>query len=238
MSTVVRNRFYPMIALALSLFVIVAFSRTYYLRFLTDLPPLRTLVHTHGLVFTAWLAVFVAQTRLVAAHRVDLHRKLGILAVVVAALVVIVGATTAIANSALPRVRPSGLTPAQFTIVGLTSIGLFAAFVTLGIAFRRRADLHKRFMVLAMISVLSPAVSRVLTQLGLREFSSYLVPLGAVVFVVWCLVHDWRHHRIVHPVFAIGGVAIVASWPLRLMVGRTEWWTAIGESLARVGAGL
>ena len=35
------------------------------------------LVHLHGLVFTAWLALFIAQTRLIAAHRVDLHMKLG-----------------------------------------------------------------------------------------------------------------------------------------------------------------
>jgi hypothetical protein len=46
---------------------------TYYFRFLTDLPPLTTLVQLHGAVFTAWLLVFVAQTRLVAARRVDLH---------------------------------------------------------------------------------------------------------------------------------------------------------------------
>ncbi len=80
MSAVVRPAFYRHMAIALSLFVIVGFSRTYYLRFLTDLPPLTTLVHLHSLVFTAWLLVFIAQTRLVAAQRVDLHMKLGIAA--------------------------------------------------------------------------------------------------------------------------------------------------------------
>jgi hypothetical protein len=238
MAAVVRNRFYPQVALALALFIIVGFSRTYYLRFLSDLPPLRSLVQLHGAVFTAWLLLFVVQTRLVAAHRVDLHRKLGIAAVALALLVVVVGAATSISNTAIPRVRPNGLTPAQFSIVGFTSIGLFAVFIALGIAFRRRAALHKRFMVLAMISVLSPPASRLLTLFGLRQYSSQLIPLAAAAFVVWCLVHDWRRHRIVHPAFAIGGVLVVASWPLRLMAGRSEWYQPIAEWAARVGAGM
>src|SRR5215216_4657027 len=89
MSAIPRPAFYRHMAIALSLFVIIGFSRTYYLRFLTDLPPLETLVHWHSLVFSAWLLVFVAQTRLVAARRVDLHMKLGIAAVALAAVIVV-----------------------------------------------------------------------------------------------------------------------------------------------------
>ena len=88
MAAVTRSRFYPMIAFALAAFVIVGFSRTYYLRFLYDLPPMTLLVHLHGLVFTAWMALFVVQTRFVAANRVDLHMKLGIAGVVLAGLIV------------------------------------------------------------------------------------------------------------------------------------------------------
>jgi hypothetical protein len=34
-------------------------------------------------------------------------------------------------------------------------------------------------------------------------------------------------------VYAIGGCVIVASWPLRVMVGHTDWYFPIGESVAR-----
>jgi hypothetical protein len=199
---------------------------------------MRTLVHLHGLVFTAWLAVFVAQTRLVAAHRVDLHRKLGVVAVVVAVAVVVIGVLTAFTNSAIPRFRPTGLTPAAATIVPLTSISLFAIFVALGVAFRKRAAIHKRLMVLAMIAVITPAASRIMTLVGLREYSPYLIPIFTTLFVSWCIVHDWRHHRAVHPAFAIGGVLIVASWPLRLMIGHSDWWQPIALSIERIGANL
>ena len=238
MSAVVRPAFYRHFAIALSLFVIVGFSRTYYLRFLSDLPPLETLVHLHGLVFSAWLLVFIAQTRLVAARRVDLHMTLGIAAMALAVVIVVVSFATTAVKATIPRVHPSGLTPSQFTIVGIASLLLFVVFLALGVAFRRRAAYHKRFMVLSMIAVISPAASRIVTQLGLREHWTYLVPIIPALFVAWCLAYDWRRQHTVHPVYAIGGAALIAAWPLRLMVGRSEWYQPIGEWIAKVGAGL
>src|SRR5690349_14965526 len=197
MSTVVRPAFYRHMAIALALFVIVGFSRTYYLRFLTDLPPLETLVHLHGIAFTAWLLVFVAQTRLVAAQRIDLHMKLGLAAVALAIVVIAIGFATTAVKATMPRIHPSGLTPPQFTAVGMMSLALFGGFFALGIAFRRRAEYHKRLMVLAMIGILTPAASRILTLLGLREHWTYLVPILPALFVLGCLAYDWRKQRIV-----------------------------------------
>ena len=238
MSAVPRPAFYRQMAIALSLFVIIGFSRTYYLRFLTDLPPLDTLVHWHSIVFSAWLVVFIVQTRLVAAHRVDLHMKLGIASLALALVVVGLGFATAAVKATIPRVHPSGLTPPQFTIVGIMSLVMFAVFLALGIAFRRRAAFHKRFMVLAMIAVVSAAASRIVTQLGLREHWTYLVPIFPALFVVCCLAYDWSKQRVVHPAYAIGGAALIASWPLRLMIGHSDWYQPVGEWIARVGVAI
>jgi len=235
MATVVRPDFYRHIAIALALFTIIGFSRTYYLRFLSGLPPLETLVHLHGAVFTAWFAVFVAQTRLVAANRVDLHMKLGVAAVALAVIIVVVGIATTAVRATMPRIHPSGLAPAQFTIVGIMSLGMFSAFLALAIAFRRRAALHKRYMVLAMIAVLTPVSSRILTLLGLRDFWVWLVPVLPALFVAWCLLSDWRRQRIVHPVYAIGGAVLVIAWPLRLAIGRSEWYQPVGDWMVRLG---
>jgi hypothetical protein len=238
MSAVVRPAFYRHMAIALSLFVIIGFSRTYYLRFLTDLPPLQTLVHWHSVVFSAWLLVFIAQTRLVAARRVDLHMKMGIAAVALAVVVVLTSFATTAVKATIPLIHSSGLTPPQFTIVGIMSLVLFAGFLALGIVYRRRSDYHKRFMILAMIGVLSPAASRIVMQLGLREHWTYLVPIIPALFVACCLAYDWRKQRIVHPVYAIGGATLIASWPLRILIGRSEWYQPVGEWIARLGAGM
>lgn len=238
MAFVVRNRFYQQIAVVLTLFIVVGFLRTYYLRFLSDLPPLVTLVQLHGIVFTGWLVLFVVQTQLIAAHRVDLHRRLGILGAVLAVCIVVIGVATAFHTAAVPRVRASGLTPTQFVPTPLGSILLFALFVGLGLALRRRAAAHKRFMVLAMIAVLGPAVGRLLGLIAAGQYAYIAQPAVAAAFVTWCLIYDWRHNRVVHPVFAVGGLVIVASTPLKVMLGRSEWWQPVGEWIAKVGAGL
>src|SRR5438128_658045 len=106
MSAIPRPAFYRQMAIALSLFVFIGFSQTYYLRFLSDLPPLDTLVHLHSVVFTAWLLVFIVQTRLVAAHRVDLHMKLGIAALALAVLIVLISFATTAVKATIPRIHP------------------------------------------------------------------------------------------------------------------------------------
>lgn len=237
MVAVNRSPFYPWIAVALSLVVILGFSRTYYLRFLSDLPPMTMLVHLHGIVFTAWLALFIAQTRLVAANRVDLHMKLGIAGVLLAVFITAVSLATVVVLAGTPRVRATGLTNAQHTLVGLVSIGMYAGFVALGIATRRRSGLHKRYMVLAMIAILSPATARIMIGLGVPQYGKYFVPGMAAAFVIACLVYDWRRYRVVHPAYVIGGAVIVASWPWRYMAARQEWYQPIGEWIARWGAG-
>jgi hypothetical protein len=234
MSAVTRSRFYLLISIALAVFVVVGFSRTYYLKVFTQPLPLTPLLHVHAAVFSAWLALFVAQVWLVAAHRADLHRRLGIASAIFAAFVFIIGVLSVFQTTISNHVSPSGLAPPQFSIIGFTSIGLFGVFIALGIAYRKRPALHRRFMVLGMIASISPASARVLRLLDVQAHRDVLIPLCAALFVAACLVHDWRKYRVVHPVYAIGGLIIAASWPIRNIVGHSDWYFPIGEGVARV----
>jgi hypothetical protein len=216
MSAVLRPRFYLLVTFALAAFVIVGFSKSYYLK-----------------IFSG-LGLFIAQAWLVAAQRVDLHRKLGIVSAIFAALVFAVGVLTVFQTAISNHVSPSGLKPPQFSIIGFTSIGLFGAFIALGIAFRRKPGLHRRFMILGFIASISPATARVLRLLDLQPYRDALIPLCAAMFITACLVHDWRKYRVVHPVYWVGGLVIVASWPLRLMIGRSDWYFPVGEEVARI----
>lgn len=230
-----RPRFYTLLATILVAFVVIGFARTYYLRFLSDRPPLHWILHLHALVFTAWLALFIAQTRLVAARRVDWHMRLGIGGVVLAGVVVATGLAAMLVSAATPRITQLGLTTAQASIVPILSIAPFAILVTAGVVWRHRTSLHKRLMLLAMISVLGPPTVRFIVMLGGRPYL-LMIQMGVVaLFVSACLVYDWRKHRIVHPVFAIGGVVLVLLWPARYFIARSEAWRPIGEWLAEAG---
>jgi hypothetical protein len=227
MAAIVRSRFYPLVGIALVVLTVAGFARTYYLRFLYDLPPLKMLVHLHGLVFTAWLALFVTQTRLIARHNYGLHQKLGIVGAVLAVGVVTIGIVTALVGAPDPRMRPMGFTGLQFLIFPLAGITFFGICVGAAIALRRRSALHKRLMLLGMIAVLGPGVARLIRLMGLGE--SFLVIQTSVVFVfvAWALLHDWFRNRIVHPVFAVGGLLLVLSWPIRAAVAGTDTWVAL-----------
>ena len=144
MAAVVRNRFYAGAAIALALLVLLAFARTYYLRHWFVVPPINTLLHLHSIAFTAWFALFVIQTRLIAKHNYRAHMQLGIAGVVLAALVVVFGVATAVESAGAPRVRGGGMNSQQFVFVPLFAITAFAVLVGAAVAFRKRAQLHKR----------------------------------------------------------------------------------------------
>jgi hypothetical protein len=134
-----------------------------------------------------------------------------------------------------PRMTQLGVTSAQASIVPILSILPFAILVTAGVAWRRRASLHKRFMLLAMISVIVPPTARIIVTLGARPHA-LLIQMGVIaVFVAACLVYDWRRNRLVHPIFAIGGIVLVLLWPARAAIARIEAWRPVGDWIAQIG---
>ena len=193
------------------------------------------MLHLHGIVSTLWIVLFVTQTRLIAARRVNLHMKLGIAGLVLAIAAIVVGVMTTALTAAIPHIRPSGLTSSQFTAIPLTSLVLFGAFIGLALVLRRRSDFHKRFMLLAMISVLGPGVGRIIQLLGIAPVGFYVQTGVVLVLVGWCLAHDWRQQRLMHPVFAYGGALLIASWPLRMALARSEIWMPVADSMHRLG---
>lgn len=232
MATVVHNRFYAVFATALAVFVLVAFARTYYLRYWFDVPPITVLVHLHSVVFTAWVALFVIQTRLIAAQNYRTHMQLGVLGIFLAALVVIFGYATAIASASAPRTRPMGMNSQQFVLVPLVAITSFAILVTAAVLLRKRAQLHKRLMTLAMIAVLGPAIARLIFVTNSGKYFAAIQFTVHAAFLCWCLIADWRKYRIVHPVYSIGGAILLISLPLRVLVAQTPQWESVGRWLA------
>ena len=216
-----RRRFYTGISLAIAITVFAGFAPTYYLRLHYQTTPLRGLLHLHGVVFTAWILLLLAQSTLVAAGRVALHRRLGVAGAVLAGLLVVVGATTAIANASAGR-SPPGVPPLSFLAVPFFDMVMFTGLAGTGLWQRRRADTHKRLMTLATIALLGAPIARL-------PFGAAVVGLPGVfaladLFIVACIVYDLATLRRVHPATLWGGLAIVISQPLRLAISGTALW--------------
>src|SRR5579862_9573982 len=57
--------------------VLVGFAKNFYLRAWLGTRPLIVTAWVHGIVMTAWLALFAGQVSLIGRNRADLHRRLG-----------------------------------------------------------------------------------------------------------------------------------------------------------------
>ncbi len=75
-------------AIAIAAIMFAGFARNYYLRAWIGTRVITFMVHVHGFVMTAWVVMFVTQTLLIAKHRIDLHRKLGMDACVSSCVIV------------------------------------------------------------------------------------------------------------------------------------------------------
>jgi len=229
---IARSRFPSIIVAALTALTVVAFARTYYLRFLFDLPPLNRAGHIHGLISTLWLVLHYTQARLIAAHRIALHKRLGIVTACVGLLLVVHGFGMVIDGVVAGR-APPGRDPLQFLAVPIGSLVLFSLFLGSALTLRKRREWHKRLMLLATFTLLLPAAGRIDTLI--------MVPLGlpravlgfwlTFAFVAWAWMHDWRKLGRVHAAYIIGGILLLASIPARRQFGMSEAWIPIANWL-------
>ncbi|HEX6407008.1 MAG TPA: hypothetical protein VFZ90_07440 [Gemmatimonadales bacterium] len=226
------RRFYVGMAIAIAITVFAGFSRSYFLKAWYGTPELSRLLHVHGLVFTTWVLFFLAQTTLVASGKTYLHRRMGIGGAVLAALVLIVGTTVAIMRVKSGKASPIPGVPAlAFLAIPLFDMIVFAILVGTALYFRRRLEAHKRLMTLAMISLLAAPIARLhfpLLPPGPPTFFGL-----ADLFIVALLVYDLVTRRKVHPATVWGGLLVVASQPLRLVIAGTPAWMAFAGWLTR-----
>ncbi|MGC6330619.1 hypothetical protein [Rhizorhabdus sp. FW153] len=222
-------------AIAMAASIVIGFLPSYYLRGVIDpghpIPSLTPLVHLHGLIFTAWMLLYVTQVLLVSADRRDLHRRLGM------ATVGLLPAMIAIALvSALYQVgRASGppiVSPLSWLAIPLISVPVFAGLIGAGLARRWDSASHKRYMFLAMIEMTSPGFGRwpwpafVPGPVVIFGFSD----LFLMALIGW----DLKQRGSIHRATLIGGGIMVGSQVARFAVWQTEPWLAF----ARWAAGL
>ena len=220
------RHFYTGMAVAIALTTLAGFGPTFYLARLYEAPPLPLLLALHGTLFTGWILLLLTQASLVAARRLDWHRRLGVAGIVLAATMLPVGTLAAIA-SARRGLAPAGLDPLTFMAVPIAALALFAVFFGAAIACRRRPELHKRLVLLATISILTPAIAR----FGFVDHRP-VIALGLTnLFVVAAILYDWRSRGRVAPVYLWGGLALVLSAPLRILIGKTSAWHALAGYL-------
>lgn len=235
-----ERRFYSRMALFLVALAFVGFAPSFYLRDVVPSyprpnPSLPPSVLLHGLLFTLWMLVFVAQTQLVAAGRRDIHMKLGaasmVLAISMLPVMYLIGVWQVARNNV-----PPFTTPLDWTSLPLFAMPAFAILVWLGWKRRREAQWHKRLMLgAAMVVVLGPSFGR-LPLIPPSKIGFAIQMALTLLFFLPLFIWDKRTQEHTHPAtkIAFGAYAFSMLIPVALIV--TGAWAPIAAQFPGVGS--
>lgn len=160
---------------------IIGFAKTFFYPLITGTFTAHPLVYVHGLFLFAWVAFFVVQSRLVHRKKLRLHKKMGWAGGAIASGVVL--STLTVATLASRRTAASGM-PVQANgelLVIMIEMAMFSALIASALLVRKRPEIHKRLMLLALIGSLGPAWFR---------FRHYFPEVGNPLFFYSVLLAD------------------------------------------------
>lgn len=211
-------------------------------------------VHFHAVSMTSWLLLLLAQSTLAYKHRLDIHRRLGMLSVILAPCIFVsmygmdlYGLETfametnvlAMSETAPERVAQVQRYIASILLIHGSSYLLFPLFYIWAFLVRRKDnETHKRLMILATLVLMIPGLGRLLsvtnvlpdfgmTLLDARHFYLSLLLLPA-------LGYDMLKRGMLHRSYVIG-LALLGSWMIAARVLWTSpWWLQAAPNLLGV----
>jgi hypothetical protein len=199
----------------------VGFARTYYLAGMFHAPLPSLIIHLHGAAFSCWILLLVTQTSLVAAGRVDIHRRLGIAGFLLACLMVILGVLAA-TDSLVRQAGPPGRDPKFFYIIPLTDMLIFAALVFFAFRARSNPPAHKRLILVATVALM---IHRNAIRAAVLSY----------VFLLILAAYDFWSTRKIHRATLWAGAFLIFVQQIRIPIGKTAAWHAFASWAQSLG---
>ncbi len=185
-----------------------------FARYLGETPAPPLILHFHGAVYVAWLALVTTQVLLVEGGKVRLHRTLGWWLAGLSAVMVPLGLVAALVDKARVFGRPDA--DLQFLSLEFEEMFAFSTFMITGVLWRKHAAAHKRLMILTAVSISDAGFAR-LWQSTIKvappgPFGWWLqyfwgIALMLVAMAAWDL---WRRRRI-HPAVLFGAAVLLGG---------------------------
>jgi len=211
-------------------------------------PPFPLVMHMHAVLMGSFLLLLLAQTWLMATGRCEYHMRLGLLAMVLAPALVLVGfilvptvyhetwnALQSAPQEAREKLQAEISRKDNIMLIQLRIGVLFPLFLVLGLRARgRNAGLHKRMMILATAMALPAAINRI----GWLPNTLPASPMGADLYVLLTVspmfLWDVFRNRNIHTAYWIWlgvnlpfAVALYGLW-------NKPWWHATAHQLMGV----
>lgn len=161
----------------------------------------------HGIVYFAWFVLFAVQSNLIALKKSATHKKLGYFSLILLAALIISGMQ--ILYGAMSSYDPNWDAGFLYSRINLIwgVLHTFISFIILcglGLLYRKQMHLHKRFMLMAALTMIPASVTRI-AFLGIIPIDGTLLTL-LTTYILWLtpVVMDRLIFKAVHPVFKWG----------------------------------
>ena len=214
------NVFFLAMAFVILVSVVIGFSQTY---FAAPLPNL--IVKIHAAVFALWILLLIVQTSLISAHRVELHRRLGLLGFGLSCLVVIFGVLVATENLVMnyPETMDRQVSMRAFYAITLSDMFMFSVLIYF--AYRKRFDpaAHKRLVLIATFALLDAAFDR--WPIHVTWWDDRATPLLCVYpLLLLLMVYDRWSVKRVQPATVWATLFLIVVQQGRDALGHTGFW--------------
>jgi hypothetical protein len=208
--------------LLIPLFAVWGFWITYFDRPSEEIHPYETI---HGIAMFGWCLMLIVQSFLIRTNRRDIHRQVGKVSYLLVPLIIV--SVPLLANYKL-NVR--GLTDDGLYILSLQAFLLIQFVVPYALAMknRKRSDVHARWMICTVMSLLDPIFARVIFfnfleapfSSGTFEYFTYtFVDLILITLIIW----DWKSHQRRDVFLPMLFIALVTQIPSFFVVGSSIW---------------
>jgi hypothetical protein len=230
----VRPRFFLWMAAVMAAMVFYGFSLSYFLPMARGaLAPLAPVVHVHGSLYFAWMALLVAQSVLVAQGRIALHRSLGLTGIALATGLIIFGA---IITALFARVQIADPAVYGLTYISLVALVAFGALFVLAMTHLREPEAHRRYVLLATIAFLIASLNRIYAYHFGLDFETYLsyLPryLTVDLLIVALLIYDLRTRGRIHRATLVGTAVNLVPQILHAPIVGSSTFVALTHGLA------
>ena len=201
--------------------------------------PLSPLAAAHGAAMFAWLGVFFVQSRLIATGQFTIHRRLGVAAGFILALMIPLAYATTVVMVRRGFDLSGDLKidhdPLAASIFPFGDLLMFALLSTSALSYRHRPEIHKRLMMFANIALMGAPLAHFighLPRLAAMPAAIILVPIS--LFMLAAIAREYLLRSRVHPLTLALAVAMFLSGPLRAgLIGPSVAWHRLASWLTR-----
>jgi hypothetical protein len=221
--TFLDRNFYFCMALLMAGLAVWGFSSTVDANLLRARPPKPFLLWFHGAAFSAWIALFVAQSALVRVRRVSVHRTLDWFGAALAATMVVSGLIVSVVMLRFDMIVIHRKNVAAFLSILWGDMIIFGACMALAIYFRKRPEYHRRLVFMASCQLMQAAFVR-FHYIGYHGLFYPALDVLIVAGMLRDLVVNGRVNRVYQYVFP--GMILMQALATYLERVNPSWWQA------------